>query len=197
MRKNIVRNIVIVAIAAVLAAAVVYVVWDSIRNSKEQPNKENQVFAPTLKGPPGIVARVGKVDVILKDYADMMAKERIRIMSEQNKDINEPVNSELAISVRNSVLSNLLEMAVYKNYAIEKGLEPTDAQLTKAVNEDVDAQANEIGGYDKLEKKLKENGYKSVDDYKNKLRVSFEFQNSLTTVAVKKFIESNVKITEK
>ena len=136
-----------------LAAAVVYVVWDSIRNSKDQQKKESQILAPILKGPTGIVARVGKVDIMLKNYADMMAKERIRVMSEQNKDINEPVNSELAISVRDSVLSNLLEMAVYKNYAIEKGLEPTGAQLTKAVNEDVDAQADEIGGYDKLREK--------------------------------------------
>lgn len=197
MKKNIARNIVIVVIAAVLAAAVTYVVWDSIRNSKNQPKKENQIYTPVLKGPDGIVARMGKIDITLKEYADMMAKERIRIMSEQNKDINEPVNSALAVTVRDSVLNNLLEMAAYRNFAIEKGLEPTDAQLTKAVNEDVDSQASEIGGYDKLEKKLKENGYKSVDDYKNKLRDNFEFKNSQITAAVKAYIQKNVKITEK
>lgn len=181
----------------VLVAAVAYVVWESIKNSGDQSKTENQILVPTLNGPEGVVARVGKVDILLKDYADMVAKERIRVMSEENKDINEPNNSELAKTVRNSILNNLIEMAVYKNYAIEKGLEPTDAQLAKAVNEYVDSQANEVGGYDKLEKKLKENGYKSVDDYKNKLRENNEFRNSQTTLAVKKYLEKNVKITEK
>lgn len=180
----------------VLVAAVTYVVWESVKNSKNQPKTENQILVPTLNGPDGVVARVGKVDILLKDYADMVAKERIRVMSEQNKDISEPNNSELAKVVRDSILNNLIEMAVYKNYAIEKGLEPTDAQLTKAVNEDVDSQASEIGGYDKLEKKLKENGFKSVDDYKNKLRSENEFLGSIITEAVKKDIQNNIKISE-
>lgn len=197
MKKNLVKNVVIIGLAAIFASAVVYVVWDSIANRNSKPKSENTVLTPILKGPPGLVARMGKVDITLEEYADMLAKERIRIMAQENRDISDPVNIELARSVRDSVLSNLQEIAIYRNYAIDKNLIPSDAQLTKAVNEDVDAQATEIGGYDKLEKKFKESGFKSVDDYKAKLKNDSEFVNGLITAAVKKHIQENIKITEK
>lgn len=197
VKKNIVKNVVIIGLAAIFASAVTYVVWDSVANRKNQPKNENTILTPVLKGPPGIVAKMGKVEVTLEEYADMLAKERIRIMAQENKDISDPVNIELARSVRDSVLSNLLEIAVYKNYAIEKNLVPTETQLIKAVNEDVDAQATEIGGYDKLEKKFRESGFKSIDDYRKKLKDDSEFVNGLITTAVKKNIQENLKITEK
>jgi parvulin-like peptidyl-prolyl isomerase len=197
VKKFNVRNIVFVVLAFVLAATVTYIVWDSIANSKNTKKNEDQILIPSLKGPPGIVARIGKIDITLTEYADMIARERVRIMSEENKDISEPVNIELAKSVRDSVLNSLIQDAVYKNYAIENNLEPTDAQLTKAINEEVDSQATQVGGYEKLEKKYKENGFKSVDDYKAKLRIDKNFVGSMTTAAVKKHIQDNVKITEK
>jgi parvulin-like peptidyl-prolyl isomerase len=189
------RTVVFIVLGAVLVAAAGYVVWDSIANSKPAPTKSGKMV-PVLTGPSGIVAKVGNIEISLKEYTDLMAKERLSYITTQGRDIDDPVNSQLLRSIRDNVLDGLIESAVYKNYAAENKLLPTDADVAKAVNEDIDAQATESGGYDKFEKKLRDGGIESVDALRKKMISDNAFRDQMTQSAVKAHLQKKVSITE-
>lgn len=196
MKKNLVRNIVFIALAVVLAGGIAYMVWDANRTGKQE-TKKNTRLVPYLKGPDGIVARVGKIDVTMDQYVDKMTQQRLYYINEQSKDIDDPTNIDLQKTVRAQVLENLMEEAVYKNFALEKNLDATTAEINKYIADQIDTQATQAGGYDKLEKQLKDSGGNGIEDLKKKLKADPEFVGFIIRNKVKEYIQKNIKITEK
>ena len=196
MKKNLVRNIVFIALAFVLAGGIAYMIWDANRTGKQETKKPTRLV-PYLKGPDGIVARVGKIDITMDQYVEKMTQQRLFYINQQSKDIDDPTNIDLQKTVRSQVLENLTEEAVYKNFALEKNLDATESEINKAIADQVDTQATQAGGYDKLEKKLKDSGGKGIAELKEKMKADPEFVGFIIRNKVKDHIQKNIKITEK
>lgn len=196
MKKLTVKNIVFGVLILALVAGITYVVVDSIKKDKPTEKKTDKLI-PILTGPEGVVARVGKIDIKSKEYADMMAIARVEYLTSQGKDLDDPVNIDLAKTVRKDILDTLIEYAVYQNYALEKGIKLSDEEINNAINEDIDSQISIAGSTDKLEKQLADEGKGGIAKLRQDMKKDPEFLKELLKNKVKEDLKKNVKITEK
>lgn len=196
MKKLTVRNVVFGVLILVLVAGITYVVIDSTSKAKPVEKKTDKLI-PILTGPEGVVARVGKVDIKSKEYADMMTKARIQYLTNEGKDIDDPVNIDLAKSVRKNILDLLIEYAVYQNYALEKNIKLSGEEINDAISEEIDSQISIAGSTDKLEKQLANDGKGGIAQLRQDMKKDPEFLKELLKNKVKEDLKKNVKITEK
>lgn len=196
MKKLTVRNVVFGVLILALVAGITYVVIDSTSKAKPVEKKTDKLI-PILTGPEGIVARVGKVDIKSKEYADMMARARVEYLTSEGKDLDDPVNIDLAKSVRKDILDTLIEYAVYQNYALEKNIKLTDDEISKQINDEIDSEISIAGSTDKLEKQLANEGKGGIAQLRQEMKKDPEFLKELLKNKVKEGLKKSVKITEK
>ncbi len=194
MKKLTVRNIVFGVLILALVAGVAYVVIDSITKDKPTEKKTDKLV-PILTGPEGVVARVGKIDIKSKEYADMMAKARLDYLVE-GKDLDDPVNIDIAKTVRRDILEALIQYAVYQNYALEKNIQLTDAEINDAINQEIDSDISIAGSTEKLEKQLADEGKGGIAKLRQDLKKDPEFLKELLKNKVKDELKKGVKVNE-
>jgi len=198
MNGKIIRYIIIGSIGIGIIVGIVLLILD-MSASKTQGNALERPI-PIIKtmGPEGVLAKVGGIEVPTKLFSEMVNQIRINMIDE-GTDIDDPKNAATLTAVRQDIINELVDFAVYENYAKENKMLPTSQDIANAVASEIDAKAKAIGSVDALDKKLKEQGYPNdgIEGFRKQLKEDPLIYRQITRDKVTTHVLKDVKVSEK
>lgn len=193
MKNDTVKKIVIGALLAGIVIGLVFLIIDKLTPTTKEPIKRE---APqiVLKGPEGVLAKVGDIQVKSETFFKMLSDIKIESML-SGIDMDDPKNSTYLFSTKQELINRLIEAAVYENYATKNNLLPTQAEIKKAVNGEIEERIKEAGSLKQFEKSLEGTG--GIEQLRQEMQNDIILKSQITRQKVSDHILKSLVVTEK
>lgn len=193
MKNDTVKKIVIGALLAGVVMGLVFLVIDKLTPATKEPIKRE---APqiVLKGPEGVLAKVGDIEVKSETFFKMLADIKIESMF-SGIDMDDPKNSTYLFSTKQELINRLIEAAVYEDYATKNDLLPTAAEIKKAVNTEIEERIKEAGSLKQFEKSLEGTG--GIEQLRRDMQNDVILKSQITRQKVSDHVLKSLVVTEK
>lgn len=193
MKNDTVKKIVIGALLAGVVIGLVFLVIDKLTPATKEPIKRE---APqiVLKGPEGVLAKVGDIEVKSETFFKMLAEIKIESMF-SGIDMDDPKNSTYLFSTKQELINRLVEAAVYEDYATKNDLLPTAAEIKKAVNTEIEERIKEAGSLKQFEKSLEGTG--GIEQLRRDMQNDVILKSQITRQKVSDHVLKSLVVTEK
>lgn len=156
VKNDTVKKILIGILVIGVLAGLVFLIIDKLKPNENEPIKR-ETPQIVLKGPKGLLAKVGDIEVKSDVFYKMLSDTKIESMM-SGFDLDDPKNSNYLFYAKQDLINRLVEAAVYEDYAVKNGLLPTASEIKKVVNEEIEAQIKEAGSQKQFEKSIEEMG---------------------------------------
>lgn len=193
MKNDTVKKIVIGVLTAGVFIGLVFLVIDKLTPTTKEPIKR-EVPQIVLKGPEGVLAKVGDIEVKSETFFKMLAEIKIESML-AGIDMDDPKNSTYLFSTKQELINRLIEAAVYEDYATKNDLLPTQAEIKKAVNSEIEERIKEAGSLKQLEKSLE--GAGGIEKLRQDMQNDIILKSQITRQKVSDHILKTLVVTEK
>lgn len=193
MKNDTVKKILIGVLSAGVVIGLVFLVIDKLTPTTKEPIKRE---APqiVLKGPEGVLAKVGDIEVKSETFYKMLSDIKIESMF-SGIDMDDPKNSTYLFSTKQELINRLIEAAVYENYATKNNLLPTQAEIKKAVNGEIEERIKEAGSLKQFEKSLEGTG--GIEQLRRDMQNDVILTSQITRQKVSDHILKSLVVTEK
>ncbi len=192
VRNNVLRLIVIGVIGAGLLFGVGMFVYDLIAK-KDAEKIERPKGITTTTGPDGVLAKVGNIEIPTADYFEELAKARVEALK-ANYDLDAQGNATALQATKEGIVEQLINNAVYENYAKENGLMPTEAEINKVVTNEIDNMIHDFGSVQAAEKELANLG--GIEGARKRLKNDKALLAQLIQRKILLQLMKNVKVTK-
>jgi len=195
VKKNYLRIIILSVIALGLVAGATLTLVEYFKNKTTEDTKtvERPVSQPKIKGPTGVVAKVGDIEVPLSVFSQLVNTTRQQALAE-GTDIDDSKNASMLQAAREDALNQLVEYAVYENYAKKNGILPTSKEIDAAIASEIDARVHQAGSRQSLEKQLTDLG--GIEGLKETIKGDPIFLRQVIRQKVSDNITKDLKVTK-
>ncbi len=193
VRNDTVKKIVIGALLAGVVIGLVFLVIDKLTPKTNEPIKR-ETPQIVLKGPEGVLAKVGNINVKSETFYKMLSDIKIESMF-AGIDMDDPKNSTYLFSTKQELINRLIEAAVYEDYAAKNDLLPTAAEIKKAVNGEIEERIKEAGSLKQFEKSLEGTG--GIEQLRRDMQNDKILRDQIIRQKVSDHVLKTLAITEK
>lgn len=175
-----------------LLAGLVFLVIDKLKPNESEPIKRE---APqiVLKGPKGLLAKVGDIEVKSEVFYKMLSDTKIESMMSEF-DLDDPKNSDYLFYAKQDLINRLVEAAVYEDYAAKNNLLPTAFEIRKVVNEEIEAQIKEAGSQKQFEKSIENMG--GIEQLRKNMETDAILRSKIIRQKVSEHITKTLEISK-
>lgn len=193
MKNDTIKKIVIGILLAGVVTGLVFLIIDKLTPKTDEPIKRE---APqiVLKGPKGVLAKVGNIEIKSETFYTKLSRIKIESML-SGIDMDDPKNSTYLFSTKQEIINTLIETAVYEDYATKNDLLPTQAEIKKAVNGEIEERIKEAGSLKQFEKSLESIG--GIEKLRQDMQNDDDLKSQITRQKVSDNITKTLQITEK